>query len=374
MTSKPLRVALFLPSLRGGGVERVFLLLARGFADAGYEVDLVAASLAGDYLGQVDARVRAIDLGAPSTLRALPGLARYLRQNRPCFILSGMPHANIVNLLARWLSGYRGRSLVSEHSILSEVLRCNGLKERLTIRLSGFLYRFADGIIAVSSLIAEELAACHRLDPARIRVIYNPVDLPAIRLAGANPPEHPWLRQKTLPVILNAGRLVPVKDQASLLRAFALLRSRLPARLLILGEGPERPALEKLAAELDITEDVELAGFQQEIYAYLTHSDLFVLSSVYEGLPVSLIEALACGAPVVSTDCKSGPAEILENGRCGRLVPVGDPQALADAMEAALRAGGRNPDGLRRAQDFALEKIVRQYLAAAGQAGNEGAG
>jgi glycosyltransferase involved in cell wall biosynthesis len=229
--------------------------------------------------------------------------------------------------------------------------------------LVGHFYRWADAITACSDGVADDLAATSGLPRDLITTIYNPVVNPALLEKAEEQPDHPWLAQGEPPVILGVGRLRPQKDFETLIRAFAALRRRRPARLLILGTGPEQERLESLVRELDLQRDVELAGFRQNATAYMSRAALFALSSAWEGLPTVIIEALACGCPVVSTDCVSGPSEILEGGRYGRLAPVGDAPALAEAMERTL-AEPPSAELLRqRSWDFSNERAARRYLA-----------
>jgi glycosyltransferase involved in cell wall biosynthesis len=176
------------------------------------------------------------------------------------------------------------------------------------------------------------------------------------------PMKDPWLAGGEPPVILGVGRLATQKDFSTLLHAFARVRSQRPARLLILGEGDKRFELEALAQNLGLARDVRLPGYADNPFAYMRRCSVFVLSSAYEGLPTVLIEAMACGAPVVSTDCPSGPAEILEGGRYGCLVPIGDPDAMASAILTILQDAPDTTRTRQRAEMFSIEASVDQYL------------
>ncbi len=216
--------------------------------------------------------------------------------------------------------------------------------------------------MAVSEGVAEDLALTASLPRERITTIYNPVVTPALAGQAQAPLTHPWFAPGSPPVLLAVGRLHYQKDFPTLLRAFARVRAVRAVRLLILGEGDQGVALQASAQELGITTDVELPGFVLNPFAYMARAAVFVLSSAYEGLPGVLIQALACGCPVVSTDCPSGPAEILEGGVYGPLVPVGDDAALAKAILSTLNARP-NPDWLRtRAAEFSVDRAVDRYL------------
>jgi len=358
-----MRLALFLPSLRGGGAERVMLSLAEGFAQRGFCVDLVLAKAEGPYLKDVSREVRIVDLNASRVIKSLPSLVRYLRSEKPDAMLSAMGHANIVAICARSLAMVSTRVVVSEHSTLSLSMQNAPTKRgRFMPWLMKFFYPRANGIIAVSKGVADDLARVIGLPRKRITVIYNPVVTPEVLQKAQEPIDHPWFRPGEPPVILGIGRLTRQKDFPTLIRAFALVRKERPARLMILGEGEERHNLEDLSRKLEITDDVDMPGFVDNPYKYMAHAAVFVFSSAWEGFGNVLVEAMACGCPVVSTDCPSGPAEILENGRYGRLVPVGDVESLARAIIETLNDP---PDGKqlrRRAEDFSAERIVDKYL------------
>ncbi len=359
-------VAIFLPSLAGGGAERVMVTVANGMAARGYRVDLVLASAKGPYLGDVSPAVRIIDLNAQRVIKTLWPLMRYLRRKRPCAMLVAMDHANVVALLAKRLSMAYTRVVISERSTISvDAALARGLTARAVYALVPKVYPWADGIVAVSQDAARDLEHFAGLPAGSVQAIYNPFDLHRIQKLAAEPVLHPWLQSgQNRPVILSIGRLTEQKDFPTLLRAFAAIRERTDARLMILGEGELRAELAALAQSLNLgPEDFEMPGFVTNPFAYLCRAALFVLSSRWEGLPGVLIEALACGTPVVSTDCPSGPREILEGGRWGRLVPVGDVAALAQAMAEVLATPrAALPDGHMRAQYFSQERSLDAYL------------
>ncbi|MBN2386539.1 MAG: glycosyltransferase [Anaerolineales bacterium] len=357
------RLAIFLASLHPGGAEQVMLNLARGLVGAGYGLDLLVTNATGPFRQRIPAGVELIDLQAGGALAALPGLVDYLRRTRPATLLTGLPHNNLVAIWARQFGAPHSRLVISEHNPMSlDLQRSRSRKDRLLPPLMRLFYPAADAVVAVSAAVAEDLSRLIHLPRQRIVVIHNPSVFPEIASLAQQPPELDWFAPGQPPVIMTAGRLTPQKDHATLLRAFARLRAVRPLRLLILGEGELRPELEQQAADLRISADVCLAGYQPNPFQYMARSGVFVLSSAWEGFGVVLTEALACGTQVVSTDCPGGPAEILANGKYGRLAPVGDPEALAGALAAALD-NPLPPEALRqRAEDFSIEVITRRYL------------
>lgn len=355
-------VALFLPSLRGGGAERVMVNLARGFAERGLKVDLVLAKAEGPYLSEVPPTVRIVDLKAPRVLASLPGLVRYLCRERPAAMLSTLDHANIMALWAKRLSGSPTRVVVRVANTPSlSSGHGSTARARLTPLFLRLFYPWADGIVAVSQGVAADLSRITGIRRERITVIYNPVVTPELLERAKEPLAHPWFAPGQPPVILGVGRLTKQKDFPTLIRAFALVRRERPARLLILGEGEERSRLEALVKELGLEGDVALPGFVDNPYAYMSRAAVFVLSSAWEGLPNVLIQAMACGCPVVSTDCPSGPAEILENGKYGPLVPVGDVEHLFRAI-VTIMDEGRRLNLTAWISAFEVDIVLKQYL------------
>ncbi len=343
----------------------MMVTLANAFSARGFDVDLILASAQGPYLRDVVPDVRVVDLRAERVIKALLPLIAYLRRERPVAMLSAMGHANVVGIAAKILSGVPVRIVISERSTISiERQRSSGIFARVVYLLIPWLYRKADGVCTVSLQASRNLANFAGLNCEKITTIYNPFDLTAIGEAISQEIEHSWFSMDAPPVILAVGRLTEQKGFSELISAFAKLRRSRRIRLLILGEGSLREALISLAMESGLTvDDFQMPGFVGNPFAYMARCSLFVLSSRWEGLPGVLIQALACGAPVISTDCPSGPSEILEEGRWGRLVPVGDVDALAKAMAEVLDTPREQlPDGRVRALDFEQERAVDAYL------------
>jgi glycosyltransferase involved in cell wall biosynthesis len=356
------RVALFLPSLAGGGAERAFVELANQFAAEGLSVDLVLALAEGPFLGEVKPPVRVIDLKSSGVARSLPGLAKYLRRERPAVLLSALEHANVVAIGARLLAFTGTRNVISTRGVPTMLKHEAADSAPWVMRAARVAYPFADAIIANSRGVADDMARHLHLPRERIDVIYNPIDLDKIGNLAKAPVEHAFCAPGAPPLILSAGRFTPLKDFPTLLRAFARLRATRDCRLVILGEGPEKRDVEELAATLGITGDLQLPGFDANPYSWMRCASVFVSSSLSEGCPNALMQALACGTAVVSTDAIGGSAEILEGGKWGRVVPVGDVEAMAAALAATLD-DRVHPDVQSRARDFALPKVASDYLA-----------
>ncbi|HVV50695.1 MAG TPA: glycosyltransferase [Polyangia bacterium] len=356
------RLALFLPTLDDGGAERVMLQLAAAFSARGRTVDLVVGIPGGPLDSQVPPGPRLVDLGARRTALALPALVRYLRRERPAALLATLEHANVLAVGAAALARTGTRVVLREANVL---LPGAGLDRRARIlrRLMRAAYRRAGAIVAVSASVARSLAAELGVAPEKIRTIYNPIVTPAIADQAAAALDDPWFAPGAPPVILGVGRLAPQKDFPTLLKAFARVRAAREARLVILGEGPDRAALEALARELGVAADVKLPGYDHNPFRYFARATVFALSSIYEGLPGALIQAMACGCRVLSTDCPGGSREILQDGALGPLCPPADPEALAAALTRLLDDARRAPERPRYPlEPFSEAGAVSAYL------------
>ena len=362
MNSKQQRLAIFIPSMRLGGAERSMLKLAQGMIARNYSVDLVLAQKEGPYLDEVPDGVRLIDLRSSRIISSLPALIRYLRKEKPMTLLSVMNYANIIALWARSIAGVDTRIVVSERNTLSQESKNSASwRGRVMPFFVKQFYPRANGIVAVSHGVAEDLQSILKNFKLPITVIYNPIITPEFKKKVEESLDHPWFKKNQPPVILALGRLKPQKDYPTLIQAFSALRKNKKARLLILGEGSERAKLEKMIEQLGLKEDISLPGLIKNPYPYLRRASLFVLSSRWEGLPGVLIEALYCGSPIIATDCPSGPQEILQNGKYGQLVPVGDVNSLAQEMEKSLN-GKKYSGNNDSCQPFDQEVVVQQYI------------
>jgi glycosyltransferase involved in cell wall biosynthesis len=356
-------IAVFIPSLRGGGVERNMLNLTRGMADAGHPVDLVLVSAQGPFLKMVDKRVRVVDLKSSRVVSALPKLVRYLKDARPAALLSGMGHANIIAVIARGLSGVNCRLVVSEHTLPSVIAKVASTPLSKTVPvLSRWFYPRADAVVAVSEDVGRDLREASGLREELITVIPNPVVTPELMNELARRAEHHFFDEGLPPVILGIGRLSHEKGFDILIRAFGLLLETMDARLLIVGEGADRPKLEALVAELGLENKVDLPGFVDGVPAYICQAAVVVMPSRIEGFGNALVEAMAGGVPCVATDCPGGPSDILEHGKYGPLVPFDDPRALAKGIEKAMRDPVPTDVLISRAAEFSLDRVVARYL------------
>lgn len=358
----PTRVSLFVPTLHGGGAERSMLNLADELANREYDVYLVVSRADGELADDVPDEVTLIDFDRAFLLASLPNLVQHLRKIEPDGVVSSTNAANLVVIWATILSNTAPTTLVRVENMTSH--RAKDYEKRryhLVPYLAKLFYRVPDEVVAVSHGVAHDTGQLTGIDPEDIRVIHNPVVTEELFQKSTRPVDHPWLADGSVPVVLGVGRLVPQKEFSTLIRAFhRVLRDR-DARLIIAGKGDQREELLELAAELGISDRVSLPGFVANQYTYMAHADVFALSSAWEGFGNVLVEAMACGTPIVSTDCESGPAEILDDGTYGPLVPVGDADRLAEAIVTALDDPIDERVLRERAMDFAQSAVVDEY-------------
>lgn len=356
-------IAMLLPSLRGDGAVRMMLTLAGGFVEHGYKVDLLVARCEGEMLAEIPENVRLVDMKATRSTTAVPAIVRYLRKSRPRVLFATEHYTGLPAMYALMLARTKTRCVIRQDNTWSmDKKRFRGYNRWLVPFAVQRLFPNAT-IVAVSKGVAEDLASRVRIPDENLKVIYNPVITPRLRMLAQRSPDHPWLLQDGPPVILAIGRLTPAKGFDVLIEAFAGLRRHKAARLLILGEGPERARLESRIAELGLQDHCQLSGFKSNPYSFMANADIFVLPSRWEGLPTVLIEALSLGVPVIATDCPSGPHEILDGGRFGKLVPVENPEALCSTLLHTLENPTTPDISLRDwLQQFTLEQSVSAHL------------
>jgi glycosyltransferase involved in cell wall biosynthesis len=354
-------VAIYVHHIIMGGLDLVMLRLGDFFARQGCKVWLVMLNQEGSQLEIIPPTVEVVNLNVPSTLRALLPLRRFLIDHRPDVVLTAMPLNNLAAILASRLAGSRTRVVGSEHIELDPKFLGHNRSQQIVLPyVLPFLYNRADAMVAVSDIIKRQLVE-FGVRPDVIRVLRNPALTPDFETAMQQPVDHPWFRDRSIPIIIGVGRLDFRKDWAKLIRAFALLRQKRPVRLVLVGEGDQEAPLRKVIAELGVEDDVWLAGLRRDPLALVSKSSVFVLCSLDEGSPLVIVEALACGCPVVATRT-AGATDLLDGGRLGRLVPLTDEQALADAIDATLSESHDPEPGRRRAAEFTVERSGGAYL------------
>ena len=356
-------ISILLPDLRGGGAERVNLDLAHEFARQGYRVVFVLMRAEGEFLPEARAAFDVVDLKAPRARNVPTALARYLRTDRPDALIASLWPLTFAAVVAQKLARSGTKVMVVEHSTLSAQYRGQGHLHHAGLRLSLALEtRLADVAAAVSSGAAADVAhlAFRRAD--RVRVLNNPIPLRAAPSLAAQSAANAFWSAADSARILSVGSFKEVKNNPLMLRAYARVRRERPAQLMMLGQGDGEAALRALARDLGIADDVIFAGFHPDPTPFYQSADVFVLSSDYEGFGNVIVEALANGLPVVSTECPSGPAEILKDGEFGTLVPVRDEVALAHAIGHSLDTPSDPEKLCRRAAEFAPEIAARRYL------------
>lgn len=362
---KSKRLAVVISFSGDGGVERMVTNLCNAAAEH-VQIDVLALKLKGGHAGRLSQNIRVIPLKAQHSWSGVPELARYLEDHRPDALLAAKDRAGRAALKAARRARTGTPVFIRLGTNLSAALeRKDALSRWLRVAPMRRLYPLASGVVAVSEGVRQDTLSVTEMDPKRITVIRNPVITPQLaEQAGASAP-HPWLETEAPPTIIGMGRLTRQKDFPTLMRAFAELRQRQSARLIILGTAP-RPedlkAHQALAEELGIAADLLLPGFQANPYAWLSRAKLFVLSSAWEGSPNALTEALALGIPSVSTDCPSGPAETLAGGKYGPLVPVGDAHALANAMAETLRQPLPAATLVEAVREYRADLCAKRYL------------
>lgn len=350
------KIAIFLPNLKGGGAEKVFVNLSNSFVQRGYEVDIILIQKCGELIDSLHKNVNIIDLDKKRIRESFRPLVSYLKKNQPDVFITVMWPLTVLGTFAFRLSGCNGSVVVSDHNTLSfSTASFSKFKKIVLAKSIKYFYPLADIRLAVSKGVAQDINEFTGLNYSAFNVIYNPIVIDL---------ENDLLKKdkNSCKRILNVGSFKLQKNQNLLIRAFSKIAHTTDVELIILGDGPLRKDLEKLVKDLDLSDKVTLPGFKKDVTIEYKKSDLFVLSSDYEGFGNVLVEAMSVGTPVVSTDCKSGPREILCDGKYGKLVPIGDVDALAKAMLQALQEEHDTEALKHRAADFAVDKIVEQYL------------
>ena len=357
-------ILIVLPNLGGGGAERLHLNLAHDWAAKGYNVQIALLNVTGELLPLVSKEIKIIDLDSKRLRCAFIKLYKLFKDHNYDVVITALWPLTSISIITWLTAGRKGRLYVSEHNQLSiSCIREQKIPSIIFRAIISFTHRFASGVIAVSKGVRDDLSSLAKMSRDSIKVIYNPA------ATGVSPlRETPdvsselWGRGYKYH-ILSVGRLKKQKDYETLIRAVAHLPEDLNVKLTILGEGPLRQNLEALIVQLGLQVRVSLPGFVTDPYPWFRSADLFVLSSQWEGFGNVIVEALECGVPVVSTDCPSGPSEILDNGIYGRLVPVGDAAMLSAAIIQSLDDKYDRELLISRAKYFSVRNVSDQYLA-----------
>jgi glycosyltransferase involved in cell wall biosynthesis len=360
------KILFVIHSLAGGGAERIMSLLLKYINREIFEPSLVLLNKEGIDLNEIPQDVTILDLnkkGRMDFFRSVVQLAKYIVREAPSLIVSFLTYTNYMTLLSRFLSRKHIPVVLSERNTLSIALRhekCYPIKSILVKHL----YPHAARIIAVSKGVKNDLLNFLYPHSGKVSVVYNAIDIAAIERLKQEEVDHPWF-QNDIPILMACGRLAFQKNYPLLLKALAKVLKNIKAKLIILGEGEVKASLENLVNELGIQDNVIFLGFQRNPYKYMEKSHLFILSSAWEGFSNVLIEAMACGLPVISTRCPSGPDEIITNEVDGIMVPVGDVDALATAIMRLLNDVQLRERfieaGRKRVDDFKLEKMIQAY-------------
>lgn len=356
-----MKIAFFLPDLRSGGAERVNLDLAREFSNAGHDIQFILSQAEGELIGEAKTLGPIVDLNCHRIRTTAWALSRYLKEIQPDALVAAMWPLTVIAPISVWMSGHRCRVLVSEHAVLSLQYRRKSIVHRMLMRISMMIgYRLADARVGVSSGVVKDIASLSRIKASKFCIIYNPISHPSIPSSEEIGRAIDMWGDSSVK-ILTVGNLKEEKNHELLIRAFSRL-SLEDSRLIILGTGVLKDKLQSLAKDLDVNNKVILGGFVSDPTPFYMTADLFVLTSDHEGFGNVLVESLACGTPIVSTDCPYGPSEILDGGKYGIMVPCGDVEALASAIASAL-VDSHDSNALKdRAKNFSPESSARKYI------------
>jgi glycosyltransferase involved in cell wall biosynthesis len=352
-----------------GGADRVASILMHHLDRSRYEISLLLMKKEGEHLAHVPPDVQVFETQASSLWFFLPYLRSHIHSYSPDVVFSLDGGANIPVAMAAFLSPFRKwKSIISERNILFPPGK-NKMKRASMVMAKAIFYRFADVLTAVSEGVRTDMKRWLLISPTRVRIVYNPMIEPQMLMQSKEQVQHPWFSEnRDVPVIVHAGRFVHQKDHVTLIKAFALVKGKIPCRLFLLGDGPLQNSIKAMAEEMKLN-DVYFAGFDLNPFRYFSKCDVFVLSSLHEGMPGVLIQAMACGAPSVSTNCPSGPDEIIDRpGENGILVPVQNPSALASAIQSILTdatlAATLRKNAPLAVSKFSVDEGIQSYISA----------
>ena len=347
-----------------GGLQRVMITLTNGLKRRGFNVRVVTFNATGPLRDTLDDKIHVRDFAVPNVRyrNSLIPLIRFFERDDSDVFISSLFNEPV--MFAHALTRSKSKMILTIHGSARNEIKVERRKfARITASLfSRILYKRADAIVAVSNGVKDEILIDKSIDPNKVHVIYNPVITGDYSAMINEPTGHPWLDDRAFPIIMSVGRLYASKGNDVLIRAFHILKKEVNARLMIIGDGEEMANLKSLTKELDLENDVLFAGFQKNPFAFMAKADLVALASRTEGFPLILAEAMFCGASVVSTDCPSGPREILEDGRYGALVKVDDVQGLADAIKHALGHPTDKETLRRRSLEFSEDAALDKYV------------
>ncbi len=365
-----IKVAYFYTIFRNAAMARWVRNITDNIDQSKYTVSFVGLKIEESFTREIPKDICVVSLSNPYIPTALFKLMAYFRREHPDIFVSAFPHINVLVMMAKVLSGAKVKVILTDHNHFFGLARnARSLYRRffgmfILPHLMRIFYPLSDAVICASEGVAESILDVVKI-PNKVQVIYYPVAADRIHDLSREPVDHPWFLHSEIPVVLAAGRLINQKDFPTLLRAFSLVVKTMPAHLVILGEGKDRGKLEKLVEILGISDNVAFLGFQRNPFKYMSKASVFVLSSLHEGFGNVIVEAMACGTPVISTDCKSGPGEIIENEKSGILVPVGNPQSLSEAIIRVLKDSplrqSLSAEGIKRVRYFSVEKNIQQY-------------
>jgi glycosyltransferase involved in cell wall biosynthesis len=359
---KPKKIAFFLSTLVAGGAQQVFIDLAKGFLRNNYQVDFVLKKKGGEYLSKVPKQIKVYDLGASRLIASLLPLVSYLQKYKPDILISGLELPNTIALISSLISHHKPKVIISIHNIVDSSFEKRNLKYGIELLIQRLLFPKADVVICVSNGVAEDAQQYFNLPSEKVRIIYNPVDIDKVRSKSKEKIGDRFIfDEANTYFIIGVGRLTPRKDFSTLIRAFNIAHHQVPSKLIIFGEGEQRQELEELVQNLGLIDQVILPGYVPNPYIYMAHSDVLVVSSVEEGFGLVIIEALAVGCPVVSTNCPGGTMELLDNGEYGEIVPMGDEISMASAIIKTIDASPKPVDEVWLTQ-FSHIKIIQEYI------------
>ncbi|MFD2035448.1 glycosyltransferase [Belliella marina] len=357
-----MKILLFYINLNQGGVQRMMVNVANYFDQNGHEVSFYLAKKQGQYIENLNPGIKLYSADTDNRLKLLRKFSRFLKLNPHDTIFTAVPHFNLIAIMCKMISGSKVKLIISERSnTFQEFQKSPWGFYKISFFLIPFLYRFANEIVAVSKGVADDLAKAAMIPRSRITVVYNPAFNETMLTKKSEQVDHPWIKSpRSEKLLIAVGRLTPQKDFGTLITSMTHIDDS-EVKLIIVGEGDELPKLQKLVASLGLGHRVDFAGFQLNPVAWIAKCDVFVLSSLWEGFGNILVEALATGTTIVSTNCESGPSEILDMERYGYLTPVGNPKSMAKTIQKALAKRLDESTQIARAKDFDVNHILKNY-------------